>query len=77
VIRNRVPLKRDATVATTADGWKQEVVGKRKTAEKYKDATKDLEFLIIPFLNQDLYLGITFWSTFNLLPPSMQVSVFV
>jgi len=39
--------------------------------------TKVLEFHIIPSLNQDLYLGITFWAVFNLLPSSMQVSEMV
>jgi len=39
--------------------------------------TKDLEFHIIPSLNQDLYLGIKFRAVFNLLPSSMQVSEMV
>jgi len=28
---------------------------------------------IIPSLNQDLYLDIDFWSSFELLPPAMRV----
>ncbi|KAH8350808.1 hypothetical protein KR084_007984, partial [Drosophila pseudotakahashii] len=50
LIRSRVPFKRVATVATSADGQKQDVVGKFQTAVKYKDETKDLEFHIIPSL---------------------------
>ncbi|XP_036340850.1 uncharacterized protein LOC118750233, partial [Rhagoletis pomonella] len=28
--------------------------------------TKDLEFLIVPGLQQEVYLGVDFWQTFNL-----------
>jgi len=77
LIRSKVPFKRVATIATTADGRKQEVVGRLQTPVKYKNVTKDLEFHIIPSLNKNLYLDITFWAVFNLLPSSMQVSEMV
>jgi len=34
---------------------------------------EDFEMYIIPSLSQDLYLGIDFWSSFELLPPAMRV----
>ncbi|XP_030385488.1 uncharacterized protein LOC115632467 isoform X1 [Scaptodrosophila lebanonensis] len=74
LIRSRFNFKRIISSACTADGKKQEIVGRFKTAIKYKNETKDIELHIIPSLSQDLYLGIDFWTTFNLLPPDREIS---
>lgn len=34
----------------------------------FKTRVRDLSFYIVPSLSQDLYLGINFWKTFDLLP---------
>ncbi|XP_033237657.1 uncharacterized protein [Drosophila pseudoobscura] len=77
VIQSRIPFKRGVLNASTADGRRQEVVGRLRTPVQYKGAVKDLELHIIPSLSQDLYLGIDFWSSFDLLPPSMSLAEIV
>jgi len=49
------------------------VIGRLKTPVQYEGKTEDFEMYIIPSLSQDLYLGIDFWSSFELLPPAMRV----
>jgi len=39
----------------------------------YEGKIKKLELYIIPSLSQDLYLGINFWTVFELLPPEMNI----
>ncbi|XP_052857197.1 uncharacterized protein LOC128265316 [Drosophila gunungcola] len=74
VVLSRIPFKRVATVASTADGKRQEIIGRLKIPVQYKKITKDLELHIIPSLSQDLYLGIDFWQAFDLLPASMNIA---
>jgi len=49
-------------------------IGKMKTEVTFRDVSKELEFRTAPSSGQDLYQGVHFRSTFDLLPPSMQVS---
>jgi len=73
IIKGRVPFKRGASTVNTADGQRQNVIGRLKTPVQYEGKTEDFEMYIIPSLSQDLYLGIDFWSSFELLPPAMRV----
>jgi len=77
IIHSRVKFKSVFMVAHTAYRRKQDVIDKLKTEVIFKDVSKALEFHIVPSLGQELYLGIHFWNTFDLLPPSMQVSEIV
>lgn len=52
----------------TADGKGQEILGKLRTAIEYNGKSKDLTLYIVPTLKQSLYLGIDFWTEFQLLP---------
>ncbi|KAH8325114.1 hypothetical protein KR074_002522, partial [Drosophila pseudoananassae] len=74
IIKKRIPFKRSFGPISTADGHKQEVVGCLSIPIEYENITKELQLFIIPSLSQDLYLGIDFWTTFDLLPPSMEVA---
>lgn len=50
----------------TANGGETEVVGVIALPVVWDNVTKDLEFLIVPGLQQEVYLGVDFWQTFNL-----------
>lgn len=50
----------------TANGGRATVFGIITLPVKWNGITKDLEFLIIPDLEQEIYLGVDFWKIFNL-----------
>jgi len=74
VIRNRIRFRKVLGSASTADGRKQDVVGRLKAIVQYDDVVKELDLHIIPSLSQELYLGIDFWKAFDLLPPDMNIA---
>lgn len=49
----------------TADGHRQQVVGSINLAITYNGQTKDLEFLIVPSLKQNIICGMDFWNAFG------------
>lgn len=55
----------------TADGKSQEILGKLHTSIEYNGDTKPCTFFIVPSLKQSLYLGIDFWTKFQLLPQGL------
>jgi len=67
IIQRKHPFNPIPTEACTADGKRQEVVGRFRTPVRYKGVVEDLDLIIIPSLSQDVYLGIDFWSKFGLL----------
>jgi len=69
VWQSKHPFKPVATAACTADGQRQEVVC--RTQVQYKGVVKDIDLHIIPSLSQNLYLRIDFWSSFGLLPSTI------
>jgi len=74
VIRNRITFKRVLGSPSTADGRKQDVVGRLKTLVQYDDVVEELDLHIIASLSQELFLGIDFWKAFDLLPPDMNIA---
>lgn len=61
-------IKSMKSTVATADGNKQNIVGSIILPIKYKDIKHDLNFYLVPSLSQDLYLGVDFWSKFNIAP---------
>jgi len=52
IIQSKHPFKPVATAACTADGKRQEVVGRFCTPVQYKGVFKDLDLNVIPSLSQ-------------------------
>ena len=52
----------------TADGKGQNILGRISTSVCFRGETKRLCIYLVPSLAQELYLGIDFWRSFNLLP---------
>ena len=74
IIKKKIPFKKVFGNASTADGQKQEILGRITVPVKYNTFSQELVLHLIPSLSQDLYLGIDFWKAFNLLPPALIVS---
>lgn len=74
VVLNNFKINRIFGNASTADGIKQPILGKLKTEIIYDGQEKLIDLYVVPTLSQDLYLGIDFWTLFNLLPSSFQIS---
>ncbi|XP_044573269.1 uncharacterized protein LOC123257595 [Drosophila ananassae] len=60
-------LKKCSGNIRTANNNKCPVVGKYVTNISYRDKIRPIEFYVIPTLSQDVYLGIDFWKSFNLI----------
>lgn len=52
----------------TAGGEHFNILGKVVVPVKYKDIEKCVTFFLCPYLQQNMYLGIDFWRSFNLAP---------
>lgn len=72
-IRSGAKFKRKGTLVNTADGQRQQVVGQVTADLEFKGQRKPHTLYIVPTLNQDLYLGIDFWDSFDLLPSEFRV----
>lgn len=59
---------------STADGQKQQVVGSVRLNVVYNEQSREVEFLIVPSLKQDLICGIDFWNLFRFKIVSYSVS---
>lgn len=59
----------------TADGMTQKIVGFVRTKIIFRSIEKPIDIYIIPSLTQPLYLGIDFWTSFNLLPDCFRSSL--
>lgn len=74
IIQDKVPHKSMGSTVRTADGNTQKIVGKLRTKVQYKGVTRTLSFYLVPSLVQSLYLGIDFWTEFDLLPSELTKS---
>lgn len=66
--RNNILLKSFKTFISTADGSKNSVLGHCTLPVFYKGVEKDIDFYIVPSLNQEAYLGLNFWRSFAIAP---------
>ncbi|XP_044571939.1 uncharacterized protein LOC123257320 [Drosophila ananassae] len=73
IIRSGADFKRKGTIVSTADGQRQQVVGHLTTEVEFKDQCKTHMFYLVPTLSQDLYLGIDFWRSLELLLSEFRV----
>lgn len=62
------PYKKLNSKVHTADGKPQNIVGFVRTNIIFRSLEKPIEIYIIPSLSQQLYLGVDFWRSFDLLP---------
>jgi len=67
-LHQRRQIKSHKSTIKTADGQLQVVFGKVTTPIEYKQETKNIEFFVVPSLQQDIILGIDFWSLFQIAP---------
>lgn len=67
-IEQKMPYVPFYSHCKTADGQKQQIVGRFKTKIIFNNIEKPIEIYIIPSLSQSLYLGIDFWRLYNLIP---------
>lgn len=63
--------KKISSFVKTADGKTQMVTGYINTEIYFRGITKPIKLFIIPSLSQNLYLGIDFWNSFELLPTGL------
>lgn len=63
-----IPIIPMSSRVTTAGGTQYNVLGKIKAIIKYQEQEKFMTLYLCPQLEQELYLGIDFWRTFELAP---------
>lgn len=66
--RCKLQLKPFRSTISTADGSKNSILGHCNLPVTYKGVTKNIDFYIVPSLNQEVYLGLDFWRIFAIAP---------
>lgn len=67
----------DHSAVETASGQQQKIVGYVDTRIQFQGTTNKIRLYIIPTLKNELYLGIDFWHSFELLPELEELSTSV
>lgn len=65
------PFKMLNSSVKTADGQSQKIYGCVETTIMFRGIQKPTTIFIVPSLDKDLFLGVDFWKSFNLLPPGL------